>query len=93
MRIKEFINPKDLKITYFTNLVNISNYDDIILLNDNKIILKKTNKFITIKGENLRINKLSIDTSEVIVEGNIYNMAYSEEHGDNKSGFLSKIFK
>ena len=48
---------------------------------------------LTVKGDNLRINKLSIDTSEVIVEGNIYNMAYSEEHGDNKSGFLSKIFK
>ncbi len=69
MRIKEFINPKDLKITYFTNLVNISNYDDIILLNDNKIILKKTNKFITIKGENLTLKKLLDE--EILIQGNI----------------------
>ena len=69
MRIKEFINPKDLKITYFTNLVNISIYDDIILLNDNKIILKKTNKFITIKGENLTLKKLLDE--EILIQGNI----------------------
>ena len=69
MRIKEFINPKDLKITYFTNLVNISNYDDIILLNDNKIILKKTNKFITIKGENLTLKKLLDE--EILIQVNI----------------------
>ena len=48
---------------------------------------------LTVKGENLRINKLSIDTSEVIVEGNIYNLGYSEDHEENKGGILSKIFK
>lgn len=46
------------------------------------------------KGENIRINKLSIDTSEVIIEGEIYSLAYSEKDLENKnSSFLSKIFK
>ena len=46
------------------------------------------------KVENLRINKLSIDNSEVVVEGEIYNLAYSENDLDKKSGgFLNKIFK
>ena len=49
---------------------------------------------LTIKGENLRINKLSIDTSEVIVEGEIGNLAYSEKDVERKStSLLGKIFK
>ena len=49
---------------------------------------------LTIKGENLRINKLSIDTSEVIVEGEIGNLAYSEKDVERKNAsLLGKIFK
>ena len=49
---------------------------------------------LTVKGENLKINKLSIDTEEVIVEGEIYNLGYSEKEIDKKNNnFFSKIFK
>jgi len=43
----------------------------------------------------LRINKLSIDTSEVVVEGDIFSMNYSEKEIDRKNsgGLLGKIFK
>ena len=58
MNIREFINPKELKIIYFTNYINIINYDEIILLTDNKILLLKDKKTITIKGDNLLLNKL-----------------------------------
>ena len=50
---------------------------------------------LTVKGEDLRINKLSIDSLEVIIEGQIYNMGYSnDEIGKKNSGsLLGKIFK
>ena len=50
---------------------------------------------LTVKGENLRINKLSIDTSEVVVEGEIDNLGYSDKNLEGKSGggLLGKIFK
>ena len=49
---------------------------------------------LTVKGENLRINKLSIDTSEVVVEGEISYLSYSENNQDkNSSSLFSKIFK
>jgi len=43
----------------------------------------------------LRINKLSLDSEEVIVEGEINNLAYSEKDIERKStsSFLGKIFK
>ena len=50
-------------------------------------------RYIAKKIENLRINKLSIDTSEVIVEGEINNLGYSDKELDKKSGggFIGKI--
>ena len=47
------------------------------------------------KGENLRINKLSLDSEEVIVEGEISNLSYSEKDIERKgsNSFLGKIFK
>ena len=42
-----------------------------------------------------KINKLSIDTSEVIIEGTINSLNYSENNKDKDTGggILSKIFK
>jgi len=50
---------------------------------------------LTVKGENLRINKLSLDSEEVIVEGEINNLSYSEKEFERKTSnsFLGKIFK
>lgn len=73
--------------------LSVSGVLDVLSFDDQVVIMDTELGMLTVKGENLRINKLSIDTSEVILEGNIYNMSYSEEHSDNKSGFLSKIFK
>lgn len=73
--------------------LSVSGVLDVLSFDDQVVIMDTELGMLTVKGDNLRINKLSIDTSEVIVEGNIYNMIYSEEHGNNKSGFLSKIFK
>lgn len=67
---------------------------DVLSFDDQIIIVETELGLLTIKGENLRINKLSIDTSEVIVEGEIYNLAYSEDTSDKKTGGLfNKIFK
>ncbi len=74
--------------------LSISGVLDVLSFDDQVIIVETELGLLTIKGENLRINKLSIDTSEVIVEGEIYNLAYSENDIDKKSsGFLNKIFK
>ena len=58
------------------------------------VILETELGLLTVKGENIRINKLSIDTSEVIVEGNISSLSYSDKEIEKTKGsFMSKIFK
>lgn len=74
--------------------LSISGVLDVLSFDDQIVILETELGLLSIKGENLKINKLSIDTGEVIVEGDIINLGYSEKDIDRKSGsFLGKIFK
>ncbi len=74
--------------------LSISGVLDVLSF-DNQVIMVETELgLLTIKGEGLRITKLSIDTSEVIVEGNISYLAYSNKEVEKgKNSFISKIFK
>ena len=74
--------------------LSISGVLDVLSFDDQVVIVETELGLLTIKGENLRINKLSIDTSEVVVEGEIYNLVYSENDLDKKTtGIFNKIFK
>ncbi len=74
--------------------LSISGVLDVLSFDDQIIIVETELGLLTIKGEDLRINKLSIDTSETIVNGNIMQIAYSENTVEKKGeGIFSKIFK
>lgn len=76
------------------NRLNISGVLDVLSFDDQIIIVETELGMLTVKGDNLRINKLSIDTSEVIVEGEIISLTYSTKDLDKKNeSFLGKIFK
>ena len=49
--------------------LSISGVLDVLSFDDQIVIVETELGLLTIKGENLKINKLSIDTEEVIVEG------------------------
>ena len=74
--------------------LNISGVLDVLSFDDQIVILETELGLLTVKGENLRINKLSLDTSEVTVDGEINQLAYSEKERIEKGGgLLNKIFK
>ena len=92
---------KNLNITAVQNLIlenrnklNITGVLDVLSFDDQMVIVETELGLLTIKGDNLRINKLSIDTSEVMVEGEINILSYSAKELNKKNeGFLGKIFK
>ena len=74
--------------------LSISGVLDVLSFDDQVVMVETELGLLTVKGENLRINKLSIDTSEVIVEGDISYLAYSEKEAEKgKNSIISKIFK
>ena len=74
--------------------LSISGVLDVLSFDDQIVIVETELGLLNVKGENLRINKLSIDTSEEIVEGDISSLAYSEKDYDKKgTSLFGKIFK
>ena len=73
--------------------LNISGVNDVLSFDDEVVIIETELGLLTVKGENLKINKLNIDTSEVIVEGKINSLSYSEHTAKSEGGILGKIFK
>ena len=79
------MNIDDRKIMNNTNVIqnivlenreklSISGVLDVLSFDDQIIILETELGLLHVKGENLRINKLSIDTSDVIVEGDVSSL-------------------
>ena len=74
--------------------LSISGVNDVLSFDDQVVMVETELGLLTVKGENIRINKLSIDTSEVIIEGGISYLEYGDKELEkNKGSLISKIFK
>ena len=73
--------------------LSISGVLDVLSFDDQIVILETELGMLTIKGEDLRINKLSVDTGDVVIEGNINSVSYSEKEERKSGNLLGKIFK
>ena len=74
--------------------LSISGVLDVLSFDDQVVMVETELGLLKVKGENLRINKLSIDTSEVMVEGTISLLSYSNKESEKeKTSFMGKIFK
>ena len=47
---------------------------------------------LTRRGKNLHINKLSLETGELTLDGEVSSMTYTDNQSSNSS-FLSKLFR
>jgi sporulation protein YabP len=76
-------NRKNLTIT---GVMDIDSFDE------QTIILFTEECELTIKGANLHINKIDVDSGDLSMEGDIDGLSYSN-NGPHKSGFFSKLFR
>lgn len=47
---------------------------------------------LTVRGNDLHINKLSVETGELMIEGKIAAVVYSDEQ-PSRGGFFSRVFR
>jgi len=73
-RLRNYINDNSLKINISKNQVNIVNYLDIVIMEEEKIIVKYEDGIISITGNKLSVNKL-LD-SEILITGNIKSVEF-----------------
>ncbi|MBR2785486.1 MAG: sporulation protein YabP [Clostridia bacterium] len=72
----------------------VTGVEDILSFDDELVIMQTNLGMLTIKGQELKMNKLNLDNSELIIEGKTCAIAYSDAvDGNKKQGFMSKLFK
>ncbi len=75
-------------------LLTVSGVTDIDSFDEQAVILFTDLGELTIKGDDLHINKLNVDSGELSVEGTIYGLSYAEpDHKPGNGGILSKLFR
>ena len=68
---------------------------DVLSFDLNEVLLETEQGLLTIKGNDLHVNRLNVEKGEVDLSGTIDSILYSNmSHGKkNKESFMSKIFK
>ena len=72
--------------------LSLTGINDIGSFDTQTVMLYTDYGGLCIKGVSLHISKLSLDSGEVTIDGQISAMIYTESSG-KKSGILQKLFK
>lgn len=72
----------------------LTGVEEVISFDDEKILLNTKLGFLTIKGSELKMNKLDVQNGDVIIVGNISSIVYSsKEVKKEKESIISRLFK
>ena len=73
----------------------ISGLDDVVSFDEKTVILETTLGLLTIKGEELKVNRLTVEQGEVELGGRMDSFVYTEGHGRRGQGesIWSRLFK
>lgn len=75
--------------------LSVSGVIDIESFNDEMIVVDTELGGLVIRGEDLHINKLNLDSSELNIEGEIISCEYTDSESSKSKGlgFFSRMFK
>lgn len=76
--INRFINDKRFYININNEYINIVNFENIVILEENKVVVIGDLKKFSIKGSNISINKLLDD--ELLISGNFSSIEIGDQY-------------
>ena len=95
------MNKQDGKIFTNQNIIienrekiSVTGVIDIHSFDDELVIAQTDLGILTVKGDDLKMNKLNLENNELIIEGKIIAVAYSDINSNGKkTGIMNKLFK
>ncbi|MGE4485535.1 MAG: sporulation protein YabP [Oscillospiraceae bacterium] len=72
--------------------VSVSGVTDVESFDETVVVINTTRGVLIVRGEGLHMEKLSLDSGEIIIEGNISALEYEEE-ARSGDGFFARLFK
>lgn len=96
--MEERRNPKEKQkcniIVEDRSKLSVSGVEDIDTFDESNFIAITTAGALVVKGADLHINKLNVDTGELVVDGEIDSCVFNNSYtGKAGGGLLSKIFR
>lgn len=74
--------------------IQINGVDDVLSFDAEEIILNTTHGLLMLRGTNLHVSELSLDSGEVKVDGTFLSVTYSEKNTEKTSGgFFERLFR
>ncbi len=73
--------------------IDITGVTKVDTFNEDDVILHTVMGVINVKGKNMKVNKLNVDTGDMLIEGMIYSIHYLSKDKENKGNILKKLFK
>ena len=73
--------------------LTVSGVEDVERFDENTIVLSTSKGAMVVSGENLHIEKLSLDGGDLKVEGDIDAVTYEDDGGGSRGGFLSRLLR
>lgn len=76
------------------NRLTLTGIEEVISFDDEKILINTKLGALTIKGSELKMNKLDVQNGDVIIVGKIGSIVYSgKELKKEKENIMTKLFK
>lgn len=72
--------------------LSVSGVSDVDSFDDQTVIIFTDMGELTVRGTELHISKLSLEVGELLMEGNISSLSYSDAQPKNV-GFFNKVFR
>ena len=72
--------------------LSVSGVEEVESFDENTIVMRTVKGTLVVRGEELHIEKLSLDGGELRVEGAVDALSY-EDDGRERGSFLSRLFR
>lgn len=71
----------------------LSGVTDVDSFNENQMLIFTELGELLIKGRNLHINEMNVETGDFSIEGDIWALIYGDKDKNQRLSFIKKIFK
>ena len=72
--------------------LSVSGVEEVESFDENAIVMRTSLGTLVLRGEELHIEKLSLDGGDLRVEGMVDSLTY-EDDGGPRAGFLARLFR
>ncbi|WP_024832392.1 sporulation protein YabP [Ruminiclostridium josui] len=94
MEDKKTVKPMNQTITLDNReKLRVTGVIDVESFNEESIIAVTELGVLIIRGAELHISKLNLDSNELVVDGDIFSLEYSDGETGKSKSFFGKMFK